>query len=166
MQAVDGAFVSDDLIHDPPSLQLCCSSFATMAPKLAPPPFVKRAEPAAAAERHGWGSIPEEHFSSEWVEIQAKRFKKESAVEEAHYGSVDAELHGLRLSSARPAGFVPERHLRFVRGRPVVVFIASITRAAICLVGHVLRQPWCSSEPTAGLCHGFRRGACAHLGTS
>ena len=36
------------------------------------------------------------------------------------------ELQQVRFVSARPAGFVPERHIRFVRGRPIVVLSSDV----------------------------------------
>ena len=49
------------------------------------------------------------------------------------------ELEALRLAANIPVGFAPERHVRYVKGRPTVAGIATIPAAGFVLVAMV---PW------------------------
>ena len=57
----------------------------------------------------------------EWLRDQALRLRDRATTEPPSIDTAMQDLQQVRFVSARPAGFVPERHIRYVRGRPVVV---------------------------------------------
>ncbi len=113
---------------------------ASVAPNLQPSAAMRRAEPTAAAS----SAAAADHAvqpDADWLRFQARRMQMHSETDGVEYDSVASELKGLKLCSSRPVGFVPERYMRNIRGRPVVVLGESKTRATTFPIRQWLREP-------------------------